>query len=242
MQSLDKFSTSVNNKPKSSNPLKIVVLGDSLVYGFGDPVGGGWVERLRRMWMCPEHPGPVLYNLGVRGDRLSQVRKRLESEFSSRGELKNSQPDLMILSVGVNDSARLMRREGRCFTQITEFQQELDLLLSEAQQLCPVFFIGMIPVDMTKMPFLDCFYFNHDDQYHYKEVTKQACQRHQIPYLDIFDIWMSRGEKWCKTRLTSDGLHPNSLGYQDLLTDILVWEEMEFLPPTTHLYNLNFLG
>jgi len=92
------------------------------------------------------------------------------------------------------------------------------------------------------MPFLDCFYFNHDDQYRYKEITKQACQKHQIPYLDIFDSWMSRGEKWCKTRLTSDGLHPNSVGYQDLLTDILAWEEMEFLSPTTNLYNLNFLG
>ncbi|MCZ8162768.1 MAG: G-D-S-L family lipolytic protein, partial [Microcystis sp. LE19-196.1B] len=34
-----------------THPLKIVALGDSLVYGYGDPVGGGWAERLRRLWM-----------------------------------------------------------------------------------------------------------------------------------------------------------------------------------------------
>jgi lysophospholipase L1-like esterase len=30
---------------------KIVALGDSLVYGYGDPVGGGSAKRLRRLWM-----------------------------------------------------------------------------------------------------------------------------------------------------------------------------------------------
>ncbi|NEO08907.1 MAG: G-D-S-L family lipolytic protein, partial [Moorea sp. SIO3I8] len=59
-------------------PLKFVVLGDSLIYGFGDPEGGGWVERLRRQWMLPDSPGHVLYNLGVRGDGVTQVHKRLE--------------------------------------------------------------------------------------------------------------------------------------------------------------------
>lgn len=49
------------------HPIKIVALGDSLVYGFGDPERGGWVEQLRRWWMLPDSPGHVLYNLSVRG-------------------------------------------------------------------------------------------------------------------------------------------------------------------------------
>jgi len=231
----------LNIKSSSHHPLKIVVLGDSIVYGFGDPIGGGWVERLRRLWMSPENPGPVLYNLGVRGDRLIQVAHRLESEFSRRGELKNRLPDAMILSVGVNDSARLVNPQGRCFTDIDQFTQQLNIFLEQAQRLCPVLFIGMIPVDMEKMPFLDCFYFNHQDQYEYKEITKQACQKRQIPYLDIFDIWMSRGEDWYKNRLSSDGLHPNSLGYQGLLEDIVNWKEMAFLDIPS-LYTLDYLG
>jgi lysophospholipase L1-like esterase len=63
------------------SPLKLVVLGDSIIYGFGDPEGGGWVERLRRQWMLPDSPGHVLYNLGVRGDGVKQVQERVEQEF-----------------------------------------------------------------------------------------------------------------------------------------------------------------
>lgn len=166
-------------------PLKIVVLGDSLIYGFGDPEGGGWVERLRRQWMSPDSPGHVLYNLGVRGDGVKQVQARLEHEFRHRGELKNRVPDAMILSIGVNDSARLGRPDGRNFTEFESFQTELVHLLDQAKQLCPVLFVGMVPVDEAKMPFLNCFYFNHADQYRYKEATRLACHKRQIPYLDI---------------------------------------------------------
>lgn len=49
------------------------------------------------------------------------------------------------------------------------------------------------------------------------------------------------GEVWLKTRLSSDGLHPNSLGYQQLLEDILNWEAMGFLSEISN-HSLNFLG
>lgn len=206
------------------HPLKLVVLGDSLIYGFGDPEGGGWVERLRRQYMLPDSPGHVLYNLGVRGDGVKQVEERLEHEFRRRGELKNRVPDAIILSVGVNDSARVGRPTGRNYTDFDSFQQELENLLNQAQRLCPVLFVGMVPVDETKMPFLDCFYYTHADQYRYKEATRLACLRRQIPYLDIFDVWMNRGTSWWTKQLSSDGLHPNVMGYRALLEDVLDWE------------------
>ncbi len=205
-------------------PLKILALGDSLVYGFGDPEGGGWVERLRRWWMSPDNVGHILYNLGVRGDRTTQVAQRLEIEFRHRGELRNRVPDLIILSVGVNDSARLRRPDGRNYTEFADFETEIASLIEQAQQLCPVLFVGMIPVDETKMPFLDCLYYNHADQYRYKEATRLACLKKGIPYLDVFQKWMEQSEAWRLKRLTSDGLHPNTLGYQTLLEDVIHWE------------------
>jgi lysophospholipase L1-like esterase len=211
------------------HPLKIVALGDSLVYGFGDPEGGGWVERLRRQWMSPGSLGHVLYNLGVRGDRTIQVAQRLEHEYRHRGELRNRVPDGIILSVGVNDSARLQGPDGRNHTDFEAFQGEIGVLLSRSQQLCPVLFVGMVPVDETKMPFLNCFHFNLADQYRYKEATRQACQARGIPYLDIFDLWMGRGVDWMRSHLTEDGLHPNVAGYQALLQDVLNWEAMNQL-------------
>ncbi|MEB3827374.1 GDSL-type esterase/lipase family protein [Phormidium sp. CCY1219] len=206
------------------NPaLKIVALGDSIIYGFGDPVGGGWVERLRREWMLPDSAGHVLYNLGVRGDRVSKVSIRLEHEFRNRGELRNQVPDAIILSVGVNDTARLGHSSGRNFTPFDAFGQELAHLLDRALALCPVFFVGMAPVDESKMPFSNCLYFTQADQYRYKTATQQACEARNIPYLDIFDLWCDRGEQWWRSRLGDDGLHPNVAGYQSLLADVLHW-------------------
>ena len=208
----------------NSHPLKLVAFGDSLIYGFGDGVGGGWVERLRRQWMLPESAGHVLYNLGVRGDRTYQVAQRLENEFRQRGELRNRVPDAIILSVGLNDSARVQSFTGRSYTDFEHFKTVLDNLLNLSQQLCPVIFVGMVPVDESKMPFQDCLYYSHADQYRYKEATKLACELRGIPYLDIFDKWLARGNIWCSSCLTADGLHPNAAGYQSLFEDVTSWE------------------
>lgn len=215
--------------PVPPHPLRLVVLGDSLVYGFGDHEGGGWVERLRRQWMLPDSPGHVLYNLGVRGDRVLQVTQRLENEFRHRGELRNRVPDAIILSVGVNDSTRVQSPHGRNYTDFDQFQTLVENLLDQAQQLCPVLFVGMVPVDESKMPFQNCLYYNHDDQYRYKQATKLACLDRQIPYLDIFEKWLDRSRDWRESRLTQDGLHPNVAGYQALYQDVVNWEAFTHL-------------
>ncbi len=205
-------------------PLRLIALGDSLIYGYGDPEAGGWVEQLRRRWMMPGSAGHVLYNLGVRGDGVTQVSQRLEIEFRHRGELRNRLPDGIILSVGVNDSARLARPDGRNALDFGQFQDAIAHLLDQAQQLCPVWFIGMVPVNESRMPFLDCFYYTHAEQYRYKEATRLACQSRHIPYLDLFELWQGRGDRWCQTHLTPDGIHPNTFGYRAILQDVLSWQ------------------
>ncbi|NJM77806.1 MAG: G-D-S-L family lipolytic protein [Acaryochloridaceae cyanobacterium RU_4_10] len=208
-------------------PLKVVALGDSLIYGYGDTVGGGWVERLRREWLSPERPGPILYNLGVRGDTIQHVSQRLEFEFQQRGELRNRRPDRLILSVGVNDSVRLGRSTGRHLVDFEDFQATLAQILDRTSQLCPTLFIGMVPVNESKMPFLDALYFSQEDQYLYKEATRLACQERNIPYLDTFEIWRQRGTSWYQAQLCGDGLHPNVEGYQALLADIVAWQPLQ---------------
>ncbi|MBD2579457.1 GDSL-type esterase/lipase family protein [Oscillatoria sp. FACHB-1406] len=236
MQTLDFSSSQAQlSQPGADRALRVIALGDSLVYGYGDPDRGGWVEQLRRQWMLGNSNGHVLYNLGIRGDRAQQVTQRLEVEFRHRGELRNRLPDLILLSVGVNDSPRLGRPDGRNYTDFEDFQQQLSTLLDLAIELCPVLFVGMVPVEESRMPFLDCLYYNNTDQHRYKEVQRQACQKRNIPYLDIFDRWMARGESWRRQRLSADGLHPNSLGYQALFEDVRNWEALSGYcsPPVT---------
>ena len=179
--------------------------------------------------MLPGSPGHVLYNLGVRGNRVLQVEQRLEDEFHHRGELRNCQPDIIVLSVGVNDSARVQRPNGRYYTDFYKFQTILDKLLDTSKQLCSVIFVGMVPVDQSQMPFQNCLYYSHDDQFIYKEATRLACLKRKIPYLDVFEKWLSRGESWLRSHLSDDGIHPNVRGYQALLVDILNWEAVASL-------------
>ena len=93
--------------------------------------------------------------------RTQQIAQRLEVEFRHRGEIRNRFPDLIILSVGVNDTPRLRSAIGKNYTDFNQFEVEIATLLDQAKQLCPVLFVGMVPVDETKMPFLDCLFYNH---------------------------------------------------------------------------------
>ncbi|MEM1367793.1 MAG: GDSL-type esterase/lipase family protein [Cyanobacteria bacterium P01_H01_bin.15] len=220
-----------SERPKVVQPSKILAFGDSLVYGYGDPDGGGWAERLRRRWLGID--GPILYNLGVRGDRLGQVCDRFESEFSRRGELRNQLPQGVIVCVGVNDSARLGRNTGRHFTELEQFQQQWWSLLSQIRKYCPVLVVGMVPVDESKMPFIDCLYYSRASQYLYKEATKAVCQTHQVPYLDTFDLWRAQGEDWIQARLCADGLHPNSAGHEAIFDAVTTWSAFSQLQSPT---------
>jgi lysophospholipase L1-like esterase len=208
---------------------RIVAIGDSLIYGYGDPDGGGWVERLRRRWLQPETPGHALYNLGVRGDCVQRVSQRLEHEFSNRGELRNRLPDAVMLSVGVNDSARVGKPQGRHYTDPDRFADHMAALLDQAQSLGPVVFIGMVPVMPERMPFAEVLFYSHADQRQYRDITQQACQQRQIPYLDVLDLWLGRGDAWWRSRLSGDGLHPNVAGYRSLLADVTAWSAFQSL-------------
>lgn len=223
------FPASATVATTATHHKRVIAIGDSLIYGYGDPEGGGWVERLRRRWLQPETPGPVLYNLGVRGDDVCRVSQRLSHEFSRRGELRNRFPDLVILSVGVNDAARVGKPQGRPYTELPDFQHHMATLLDQAQQLGPVLFVGMVPVLPEQMPFAEVLYYNHDDQRRYRDATVWACGQRHIPYLDILDLWLGRGEPWWRSRLSSDGLHPNVEGYRSLLADIVQWPAFQSL-------------
>ena len=218
--------------PKTAQPLKVLAIGDSLVYGYGDWSGGGWVDRLRRQWMHPNASGNVLYNLGVRGDKTAQVLDRLEGEFLSRGELRNRTPDRLILSVGANDTPRIGRPDGRIMTDRGLYVSAMADLLNRAQDFCPTIFVGMVPVVPERMPFLGCLYYNRADQHCYKEIARRACEVRGIPYFDCFELWLSRGDAWIAARMGDDGLHPNELGYESLLADLMAWDAIASLGRT----------
>ncbi len=201
-------------------PRKLIVVGDSGVYGWGDPEEGGWCERLRRHWMgLPA--GPVLYPLGVRGDGLERVAARLTGEVSCRGELRRQQPQGILLAVGLNDSARVGRADGRPQLDPEGFLFGLQQLLHQARAIAPVLVLGLTPVDEAVMPYADVLWYGLEQVRRYEGLLEEACLEADVPFLPLLDALLA-DPAWLQW-LGPDGLHLNSEGHRQVFERVRHW-------------------
>jgi lysophospholipase L1-like esterase len=201
-------------------PRKLVALGDSGVYGWGDPDQGGWCERLRRHWM--ELPGgPVLYNLGVRGDGLERLALRLRHEVLCRGELRRQTPQGILIGIGLNDLARVGRSDGRHQLAPDAFLFGLQQLLSEARSIAPVHMLGLTPVVEERMPYAEVLWYGLADARRYEALVEEACLEADVPFLPLLNGFTEQPH-WPEL-LCSDGLHLNGDGHRRVFERIRQW-------------------
>jgi lysophospholipase L1-like esterase len=219
-------------------PKKLIVLGDSGVYGWGDPEEGGWCERLRRHWMGLPG-GPVLYPLGVRGDGLERVAARLEREVSCRGELRRQQPHGILLAAGLNDTARVGRPDGRPQLDAEGFLFGLQQLLERARSMAPVLVLGLTPVLEEPMPYAEVLWYSLEQVRRYEGLLEEACLEVDVPFLPLLDALLADPcwPQW----LSSDGIHLNPEGHRQVYQRVqrwpalLRWAELEPLARATPL-------
>lgn len=201
-------------------PRKLIVLGDSGVYGWGDPEEGGWCERLRRHWMAlPD--GPVLYPLGVRGDGLERVAARLEREVLCRGELRRQIPQGILLAVGLNDSARVGRPDGRPQLDAEGFLFGLQQLLLQARRMAPVLVLGLTPVDEAVMPYAEVLWYGLDQVRRYEGLLEEACLEADVPFLPLLNSLLE-DPAW-PGWLGPDGVHLNGDGHRQVYERVRHW-------------------
>lgn len=201
-------------------PRKLIVLGDSGVYGWGDPEEGGWCERLRRHWMAlPD--GPVLYPLGVRGDGLERVAARLEREVHCRGELRRQIPQGILLAVGLNDCARVGRPDGRPQLDAEGFLFGQQQLLLQARRIAPVLVLGLTPVDEAVMPYADVLWYGLDQVRRYEGLLEEACLEADVPFLPLLNSLLD-DPAW-PGWLGTDGVHLNSDGHRQVYERVRHW-------------------
>lgn len=201
-------------------PKKLVALGDSGVYGWGDPLEGGWCERLRRHWM--DLPGgPVLYNLGVRGDGLERLAARLNAEVGCRGELRRQGPQGILLGIGLNDTARVGRADGRAQLDADGFLFGLQQLLRQARAIAPVHVIGLTPVEEGAMPYAEVLWYSLANIRRYEGLLEEACLEADVPFLPLLEGLLADPDwpQW----LASDGLHLNSEGHRQVYERVRSW-------------------
>ena len=116
-----------------SKTKQLIVLGDSGVFGWGDPEFGGWCERLRCEWM--RYPNaPIVYPLGIRGDGLENIAQRWKREWKMRGEFLRKLPDGVLIMIGLNDTARIGKINGRPKLSSQAYRFGMQQLLKEIKQ------------------------------------------------------------------------------------------------------------
>ncbi len=219
-------------------PKKLIVIGDSGVYGWGDRDSGGWVERLRLNWMNNPQ-SPIIYSLGIRGDGLENVASRWQKEWGVRGELRRQLPDAVLLAVGLNDTAKVGRSDGRPQLTAKAYRFGLHQLLKEISQRTHVMMIGLTPVDETAMPFADCLWYSNEASSIYEAQIEDACLEINVPFLPIHQAMLNEPDfnQW----IEPDGIHLNSSGhhwiYQRIMnwSSLLKWAEMEPIRTPTSL-------
>ena len=201
-------------------PKKLVVIGDSGVFGWGDPEEGGWCERLRRHWMGLPL-APVLYPLGVRGDGLERVAARLPAELACRGELRRQTPQGVLLAVGLNDTARVGRPDGRPQLAPEAFLFGLQQLLRPLREQQPVLVLGLTPVLAEAMPYAGVLWYSLEAVRQYEALLQEACQELDLPFLPLLESFLADPD-WPQL-LTADGLHLNPEGHARLYERVRRW-------------------
>ena len=205
-------------------PKQLVVLGDSGVYGWGDRDGGGWCERLRRDWM--QWPaGPVIYSLGIRGDGLERVAARWHGEWHCRGELRRQTPDGILLAVGLNDSARVGRADGRQQLSTDALGFGMAQLLVDMGKNTQVLVLGLTPVDEHVMPFADCLWYSNGDVQAHEAVLAETCREVNVPFLPLHGAMLQEPD-WLSW-IEPDGLHLNSDGHAWIHRQVSAWTALQ---------------
>ena len=175
----------------------------------------------------------------MRGDGLERVAARLDREVSYRGELRRQQPHGILLSVGLNDTARVGRADGRPQLDAEGFLFGLQQILDRAKLMAPVLMVGLTPVLEEPMPYAEVLWYSLEQVRRYEGLLEEACLEADVPFLPLLDALL---EDPCWPQwLSSDGVHLNSEGHRQVYQRVqhwpalLRWAELEPLVRTTPL-------
>jgi lysophospholipase L1-like esterase len=165
--------------------------------------------------------GPVLYNLGVRGDGLERLAARFSAEVGCRGELRRQLPQGILLGIGLNDTARVGRPDGRPQLDAEGFLFGLQQVLHKAKEIAEVHVIGLTPVEESAMPYAGVLWYYLADIRRYEALLEEACLEANVPFLPLLEGLLADSD-W-PLWLSNDGLHLNSEGHRRVFERVRSW-------------------
>ena len=139
-------------------------------------------------------PDKVVCNLGLRGDTIQGMIKRVEL-------VKILAPKAVYLMAGINDIAS---------TGIREFEEQYEYLLMSLMEALPdadLIIHGLLPVNDIDFS-ISC---NNNQIVEYNRVIKKVSSIHGFKYIDLYAIYLDNGI--LNKCFSLDGIHLNTTGY-----------------------------
>lgn len=187
---------------------RISIFGDSITWGKNDTEHGGWVNRLRNYFETANDQDIEVYNVGVSGDNTDGLLKRFKPECEAR----NRKPQVILFSIGINDSSYTDKENNAC-VPLEQFQKNIQKLINEARVFSDsISFIGLTNVDESKMPRKENRFWSNSRIKKYNSVIKSICDEMNIPFLNMLDV--------LEVKDLPDGLHPDSHGHEKMFQRI----------------------
>lgn len=229
-----------NKVPEDFIPRKITVVsaGDSLTEGIGDSKEmGGYLPYLKTRLESEKGIKEVqFFNYGIKGNRTTQLLKRLESN-KIKSKLKKA--DMIILTIGGNDIMKVVtdnlsnlqmsvfeREKGKYITHLTRIMH----FITQQNPQASVVLIGLYN------PFEEWFSGIGELQ---KVVTDWNAAGRNVTagfpnayFIPIEDLFANGGEKL----LYKDHFHPNDKGYELIAERMFEQLEMNALPALAKRY------
>lgn len=172
-------------------PLRLLVVGDELTAGAGDPRALGWVGRVIARTTAPLPP--TVLPLAVPGESTSDLAARWEQEVDRR--LSPEADNRLVIALGRADL-----EQG---VSLARSRLNLANILDAAdQRRIPAFVVGPPPgggVDGTALADLSAAF-------------ADVAGRRRVPYVDTFHP-LAQHEQWLADLAAGDGSLPGQAGY-----------------------------
>ncbi|MBI4170368.1 MAG: hypothetical protein HY514_01645 [Candidatus Aenigmarchaeota archaeon] len=197
--------------------MNIIVFGDSVHHGAWDLKNGGWVNLLKMHVEKNSGYEDELYNLSIDGDDSRGLLKRIYQEIKPRLADRN----VIILSIGTNDSYFFGDNEKRTNTSGSEYRRNINKIIHITKKYTDtVVFVGLEPQDDSRVqpvPWNPEISYSLKNIIRFNNLAKEVCKKEKVLFLDIMETLLKLDYK----KLLADGTHPNTKGHKIIFELVL---------------------
>jgi acyl-CoA thioesterase I len=200
---------------------QIFVIGDSIVFGKKDSLGG-WVDRLKiklnQVAATDNNFSANVYNLGIPGDTSKNLLNRFSNEILIRNEFYPDRKAILFIAFGANDAA--FNKESNEF-KVEPSEYRINILncikLAKKDSILPIL-LNITPV-LPAVADKPDKYGNSRSSDHIQKYNLILDEISKLEGIELINLHEKFKTDTIKL-ICNDGLHPNSNGHELICTEV----------------------